>query len=304
MTRRFVCNIPTMGLNSMFPALYSQVSQRSGNSFVANLRVVLQWRGYPKDDEFRQRLISAKLYGVGERTTKTRLILETMERSFAHKEQVPFDNLSIEHVMPQTLTEWWQHHLGDEWEMVRELYLHTIGNLTLTAYNPELSNDGYPTKRKRLEKSHLELNRYFANVATWTKDDIERRSHVLADAAMDIWPYFGDNQSQPSDPINVTGTTPTGLSILGQHFSVQTWRDVLEQTMNTIAELEPEKFEQITQQFPRLVGADQKKLRAIRKLKNGFFVEMNLSAKAIQSYCIQAIESIELTADDWHVTAA
>ncbi|MGI8509465.1 MAG: DUF262 domain-containing protein [Gemmatimonadaceae bacterium] len=304
MIRRFVCNIPTMGLNRMFAALYSQVSQRSGPGFVANLRGVLQARGYPKDDEFRQQLISAKLYGVGERATKTRLILETMERSFGHKEQVPFGNLSIEHVMPQTLTEWWQHHLGSEWEMTRELYLHTIGNLTLTAYNPELSNDDYPTKRARLEMSHLELNRYFANVATWTKDDIERRSHVLADAAVGIWPYFGDSQSQPSDPINVTGTTPTGLSILGQHFSVQTWRDVLEQTMNTIAELEPEKFEQITQQFPRLVGSDQKKFRAIRELKNGFFVEMHLSAKAIQSYCIQAIESIELSAEDWQVTAA
>lgn len=74
--------------------------------------------------------------------------------------------------------------------------------------------------------------------------------------------------------------------------------------MNTIAELEPEKFEQITQQFPRLVGSDKKKLRAIRELKNGFFVEMNLSAKAIQGYCIQALESIELTAEDWQVTAA
>lgn len=63
-------------------------------------------------------------------------------------------------------------------------------------------------------------------------------------------------------------------------------------------------FEQITQQFPRPVGSDQKKFRAIRELQNGFFVEMNLSAKAIQSYCIQAIESIELTAEDWQVTAA
>ncbi len=183
----------------------------------------------------------------------------------------------------------------------RSSSLHESGS---TPYNPELSNDDYHSKRERLEKSHLELNRYFANVTTWTKDDIEQRSHVLAGVAMGIWPYFGDAQSQPSDPINVTGTIPTGLSILGQHFSVQSWRDVLEQTMNTIAELEPEKFEQITQQFPRLVGSDKKKLRAIREQKNGFFVEMNLSAKAIQGYCIQALESIELTAEDWQVTAA
>ena len=54
------------------------------------------------------------------------------------KKQVPFDNLTVEHIMPQTLSEWWQHELGVDWEERYDLYLHTIGNLTLTAYNTEI----------------------------------------------------------------------------------------------------------------------------------------------------------------------
>lgn len=99
----------------------------------------------------------------------------------------------------------------------------------------------------------------------------------------------------------VTGTSPTGLKILGQQFQVQTWRDVLEQTLNTVADLESDKFEIIAQNFPRYLGKDKSKFRAIRQLQNGFFIEVNLSAQSIQKFCSQAIETIELTSDDWSV---
>jgi len=123
-----------------------------------SVKAALQTKGYPKDAEFRARLVDAKLYGSGDRATKTKLILEALEESYHHKEAVPFETLSIEHVMPQTLTEYWQNHLGDDWQATYELLLHTLGNLTLTAYNSELSNDTWEMKKELLSKSHLELN--------------------------------------------------------------------------------------------------------------------------------------------------
>jgi topoisomerase IA-like protein len=63
----------------------------------------------------------------------------------------------------------------------------------------------------------------------------------------------------------------------------------------------PQKFEQITQRFPRLIGRDKKRFRAVRELKNGAYIEVNLSAKNIEAFCSQALESVELTADDWKV---
>ncbi len=297
--RRFVCNVPTHGLNKIFPILYRNITNIRFNTLLEGLKKELQTKGYPKDAEFKARLIDAKLYGAGDRAIKTRLILESLEEYYGHKEQVSFESLSIEHIMPQTLTEYWQNNLGDDWEITHELLLHTIGNLTLTAYNPELSNDDFESKRERLGNSHLEINKYFKDKSSWKKEDIEERSQRLSEIAISIWHYFGDETTTERDKGDVTWTSPQKLLILGQSFSVQTWRDVLEQTMNTIADLEPDKFEQIMQQFPRFIGRDKNRFRAVRKLKNDTFIEVNMSAKSIQSFCFQALESIEITADDW-----
>jgi uncharacterized protein with ParB-like and HNH nuclease domain len=182
--RRFVCNVPTDRLKSIFPPLYSQIQERHPQDFQYGVRTELQSKGYRKDIEFSSRLMDGKLYGPGERALKTKLILETIDRSYGHKEAVSLNDLTIEHVMPQTLTEWWQKHLGDEWEEVHELHLHNIGNLTLTAYNPDLSNDSFQNKKDHLATSHVELNRYFRDMTSWTKEDIEKRSKLLAETAL------------------------------------------------------------------------------------------------------------------------
>ena len=299
MIRRFVCNIPTNQLNKIFPPLYTQV-KATAVPFIDAVKTVLQNKQYPKDAEFVKNLQESKLYGAGNRAIRTKLILETLEESFGHKEQIAFEHLSIEHVMPQTLTEAWQQHLGEDGEITHELYLHTLGNLTLTAYNSELSNDDFPRKQHYLAESHIELNKYFQTVSSWQKEEIEKRSVNLAEKILALWPYFGDrNKIQTQD--GITGTTPDILKILGQTILVKSWRDVFEQTMNTIAELEPEKFNQLMREFPRFIGKDQHKFHDIRRLKNGAFIEVKLSAKVIQAFCLKAIESIDLTNDDWQI---
>ena len=300
----FVCNVPTNQLNKVFPPLYGAITKQGALGFIGDLKLTLQSKGYPKDLEFKARLQDANLYGSGDRARKTKLILERIEEAFNHKEQVPFEDLSIEHIMPQTLTENWQGYLGDDWEITHELLLHTLGNLTLTAYNVEMSNDAFDRKKERFVNSHLELNKYFINVETWKKEDMETRADVLAENALVVWPYFGEAKESSDDTNNVTGTTPNALWILGQRFKVNSWRDVFEHTLNTIADLEPEKFEQIINRFPRFVGLDKKKFRAVRELRNGAFIEVNLSAKSIASFCFQALELIELTNEEWRVDIA
>jgi uncharacterized protein with ParB-like and HNH nuclease domain len=299
--RRFVCNVPSNQLNKIFPIVYPQIISKHPDNIVEGFKTVLQGRGYPKDNEFYLRFRETKFYGGGDRQIKTKLILETLEEKFAHKERVPFDNLTIEHIMPQTLSEWWQNELGAEWEETHDLFLHTIGNLTLTAYNTELSNDGFHTKKETFNESHLELNKYFSEIPHWTRNEIEQRAENLAKKAIEIWSYFGQENTSPTDLQEVTGTTPISLSILGQHIPVESWRDVMEQTLNTVADLEPEKFEVLAHNFPRYLGKDKNKFRAIRQLQNGYYIEMNLSAQSIQKLCYQAMETIELTSEDWNV---
>ena len=303
MIRRFVCSVPTYGLNKVFPALYVQVNQNS--SVVAGLKDVLRTRNYPRDAEFRERFISSKLYGSGDRTEKTKIILERLEESFEHLESVSLSSLQIEHVMPQTLTDSWKAALGANWETAYDLLLHTVGNLTLTGYNAPLSNDDYSRKREILLNSHLELNKYFESVNEWNEHSIRQRAEVLANTALKVWSFFGQEQAESQLPSHgVRGTTPSAVAILGQRFSVSTWREVNQITLETISELDSERFENILAQFPRFVGRDSSKFHQSRQLANGAFMESNLSAESIHRFCLQAAEVSGLSSDDWRVEYA
>ncbi|AFZ54224.1 DUF262 domain-containing protein [Cyanobacterium aponinum UTEX 3221] len=302
--RRFVCNVQTRGLNRIFALLYTQVSKNidlENINFLDELKRHLQTQDYPQDEEFREKIKQVKLYGSN-RTEKARLILESMEESFGHKEKVSFENLTIEHIMPQRLNEWWKNHLGEDYEITHELLLHSLGNLTLTAYNSELSNDSFINKQKELKNSHLEINKYFQNISQWRREEIDNRAEKLADMALTIWSYFGDkNYKSQKRRKGVTGTTPRNLKIFDEEYSVKTWRDVLETTLNIISEVEADKFEELILTFPRFLSKNRGDLRVTRQLKNGIFIEVQLSAQDIYSFCQKILETCDLSNEDWQV---
>lgn len=227
--RRFVCGVPTNTLNKMFPPLYSQAKQH-GN-LVAGVRAVLATKNYPRDTEFRERLSTVRLYG-GDRGVKGRLILERLEASFGHRETVDGSTLTIEHVMPQTLTEWWKAHLGEDWEEVHGRWLDTIGNLTLSGYNPQLSNADFSTKREILRESHVELNKHFEAVTEWNETAIRKRGEELASRALQVWKNLGPEQPDPSSesdmgPDDDVSATDVDSEMVGGGFDVSLVLDVL-----------------------------------------------------------------------------
>src|SRR5262249_32628766 len=103
---------------------------------------------------------------------------------------------------------------------------------------------------------------------------------------------------------NVTGKIPKTVKILGQSFAVFSWRDVLEKTLNAIAEVEPDAFIALTQEYPRFISKEPSSLRQNRILSNGYFIEVHLSAKSIYRFCLQALELVGLSTEDWVVEAA
>ena len=148
-------------------------------------------RGWPDDATVCRNLASFPVYR--REPKKLKLILESIEIAEGHKEQVPFDDLQIEHVMPQAIGnnadgKNWKEMLGDSWKEVHDSLLHTIGNLTLTGYNLKLSNRSYGWKRGELANSHLELNKYFSTRPAWTKEAIETRTQLLATSVTTLWP--------------------------------------------------------------------------------------------------------------------
>ena len=308
--RRHVCKLPSNALNKLFPVVYRHVelncSAGSNHSaeFIKGVAQLLQVKGYPNDEEFRDALTTTNFYSRSEGHERTKLILESLESSYQHKERVDFKKLSVEHIMPQTLTEWWQNHLGEEWGSIHELYLHTLGNLTLTGYNSELSNKSFPEKQKGLAQSHLELNRHFASLKEWKKEQIERRAEQLADLALTVWSYFGDNQQPASTRKRqeVTGTKPSRLVIKDKEFVVKTWRDVLEKTLNFWIKEEPEQFESLVAEYPKSISKNANifKQRST-ELNNGYHVGISLSAEHIYRFCQQVMGYFDYSKDDWRV---
>jgi hypothetical protein len=224
-----------------------------GDPLVARKTLSANSRAYPKEDDFRTRLKSARLYGGGERREKTKLILERLEEALKHKEAVATGSLTIEHVMPQTLTAEWRAHLGSSAEEDHEELLHTLGNLTLTSYNAELSNSSFAEKKKLFATSHIELNRHFGELQRWTAGEIEQRAEVLADSALAIWPYFGPVQdaeaSAASGAGEVTGTVPKSVRVRESVTPVQSWVDVATATVEGIVALGTEEFERVAASY-------------------------------------------------------
>ncbi len=310
--RRFVCGVPTHGLNKVFPPLHA-TALRAGGDFVGAVKATLAAspRNYPRDAAFRERLKTARLYGGGERRDKTRLILDRLEAAHGHKEAVSGDALTMEHVMPQELTDAWREQLGPDAEETHEDLLHTLGNLTLTSYNPELGNSTFDEKKRVYAASHLELNRYFAGCERWDADAIERRADALADAALTIWPYFGPSERaaevSTADVSNVTGTVPLSVQVRGKETPTQSWVDVAVATMEGVISVGHEEFMKVVAELPRFVNVDATVFRRssrLRKLSNGGYVETNLSASSIYRACMQAAQIAGLAPTEWRVSLA
>jgi hypothetical protein len=179
---------------------FTEAIKRIGDDIVEDLRSVWSERGWPSDTELTRRLLEFPIYR--REPEKCRLILERLEQSYGHKEKVDPSTLSIEHVLPQTLDEGqaataWKSELGPHWFQVQQRWVHTLGNLTLTGYNAEMSNNAYEIKRKALVESNLLLNTYFEPVAQWGIEAIERRGQELAKQVALLWP--NPRQLQPGD---------------------------------------------------------------------------------------------------------
>jgi predicted transport protein len=112
-----------------------------------------------------------------------------------NKNVVSFENLTIEHIVPCNphLSVRWKAMLGrDGWRETQKRYLHSVGNLTLTAYNSEMSDSPFEDKLEMkggFKESALRLNRYVVKQTTWGETQIRERATQLGEIAKNAWPY-------------------------------------------------------------------------------------------------------------------
>ncbi|MFP6168010.1 DUF262 domain-containing protein [Helicobacter pylori] len=191
--RRAVCGIPSNGLNKFFPSFTKKIDKKQYlKSVEEHFGSLTGNQKFPNDFEFKDSFITKELYGRNKtKKKKTKYFLERLE-SFERNERVYTHEYTIEHIMPQTLTEEWKRDLGENFQAIHDKYLHTIGNLTLTGYNSEYSNKSFQEKRdmeKGFKQSPLKLNQSLKDLESFGEKKIEKRANDLADWALKIWTY-------------------------------------------------------------------------------------------------------------------
>jgi uncharacterized protein with ParB-like and HNH nuclease domain/predicted transport protein len=186
--RRSVCGIPTNSMNKTF-ATFSKALKKDKylESIEAHFMLLPSYRRFPSDEEFKREIQVKDLYNFRSRSFWLRR-LENHDR----KERVHVDEYTIEHIMPQNedLSQEWKTALGADWEQTHAALLHTLGNLTLTGYNPELSDRPFAEKKTikgGFSESPLRLNQGIANVPKWDKSAIMDRAGKLASLASTVW---------------------------------------------------------------------------------------------------------------------
>jgi hypothetical protein len=192
--RRALCGVPTNNLNRiLFAAVPSAAKAGTGEQVATELRQTLSAEGayWPTDKDLTARLPKLNFYEFG-RGPQRRLVLDCLELSLAGKEppDLSAPKISIEHIMPQTLTPDWLAVIGGTKAEATEVHrecLHKIGNLTLTGYNGELSNKPFDRKKQLLAKSTFKLSAELAGAKKWTPERIRARSKSLTKIAVSIW---------------------------------------------------------------------------------------------------------------------
>ena len=190
--RRAICEIPTNSLSKTFATLYQSVDKDDYvNSVIKAFVFKSSYKRFPSDYEVREKLQTKDIYHFRLR----KYLLEALE-NYYHKEPIDLNtaNYTIEHIMPQNIEHnlLWQQMLGEDWQEVHSLYLHTLGNLTITGYNAEMSNKSFWEKvngESGFKHSHLKLNESIAQSDVWNKKAIQRRTNILTDIILKIWKY-------------------------------------------------------------------------------------------------------------------
>ncbi len=201
--RRTICTIPTNSLNKTFAGLSRSLKKdRYLESVQAAFLLLPSYRRFPTDAEFQRDLKTRDLYNFRSRSYWLRR-LENDDRN----ERAVIEDYTIEHILPQKeeLSAAWKSELGPEWQRIQQTWLHTLGNLTLTGYNSEYSDQSFSYKRDEVKDksgnavgfahSPLNLNQGLGQVTAWNENAIKSRADRLARKAAKVWsaPFLADD---------------------------------------------------------------------------------------------------------------
>ena len=209
--RRMVCSVSSNGLNKLVPSLIARLESAEDDlaeTFAALLLTeTAKATRMPTDEEFRKALLGEDLYRP---TPRCKYLLAGLENHNHPKDPRTFDGYTIEHIMPQNAMAHaeWRNMLTDPDRF--PLLVNSLGNLTLTAYNSELSDGTFEQKKSRAiggyNSEYLSISAELHDVSQWDERAIAQRGTRLADLALQVWasPTAGEQVMQTLRNRNAT----------------------------------------------------------------------------------------------------
>ncbi|MDR1049572.1 MAG: DUF262 domain-containing HNH endonuclease family protein [Deltaproteobacteria bacterium] len=306
--RRLICKsqfnfaLSTSSLNHLYAALPREIGdaenvlERVTDFLTSKTGSTL----FPRDNDFKTGFITFDVYNA----KLAYYTLAKIEHHYNKKEHVELtDDITVEHIMPQTLNSVWKADLGRESEKIHSQWLHTIGNLTLSGYNSNLRNNGYSTKIVEYKKSNIILTRDVAKINEWNADTIRERAIRLFGSALELWPlpekYNTDDNNRAeidysliyniSDDVKVTGERPQSLIFDSHEYKVDYWIDFFISLLRCLHDYDPTTFEKFAQHESvvrrrLIVKSDTKGKGQLKKIVPGYKYEGNESAQVLMSF--------------------
>jgi uncharacterized protein with ParB-like and HNH nuclease domain len=332
LARRIICGSDSGNLNKIFPSLHKEIKEKQINNPNKTFNDCLSaWMmekrartvSLPTDADIINSIKVLNFYS--NKTYQQQFILakicdQSRESILLHNIYDKQIKLSVEHIMPQTITPKWQLDLGNNWELVHNKWVHTLANLTLTAYNSKYSNRSFAEK-KTIEdgfaKSPLLLNKYIAEFNSWDENALETRTTWISELIVRIWKYpqttlslfienvEDDNIYSPYGYEVEPYKKPASTLINNNIFEIGTWVDFYIKVLEFIQENFSEKFIYLIDN-KELFGIADRPLITKNKdipftageLIPGIFVERNLGPQSIMRNIIKICEYVGYNGDN------
>ena len=290
--RRFILGLPTNALNKIFMTLYDKVEV--DNYLYSIQKTLIQRTGvqrFPKNSEVVDALRVKDLYNI---KSKNRIYMLDRLENFENTERVTIDGnslITIEHIFPQNPDPKWKIDLGnDEYNFIKENYLNTIGNLTLSGNNGKLSNRPFVNKRDLedvgYKESRLWLNKHLSTLEKWDREEIEKRGDIISERFLKIWKYpeIEIDLEDENGEVNIfEADDPIYRKLeyaifFDQKIEVTQVSKLYVEVMRQLFELQPETF-YTTELFERLSLSKNKNENGLRQpilMNDTYYIEGNI----------------------------
>ncbi|MGN0363633.1 MAG: DUF4268 domain-containing protein [Bilifractor sp.] len=306
--RRNICEVPTNALNKIFLNLnkeiirYDNTTNGYVDKFIYALLSKKESGRFPTNEEFAEALTYKQVYQM--RGKYKAYLFERFENHDTKETKDVYQHLddgtySIEHIMPQHLTPAWRESLGPDAEEIHTNWLHRLGNLTLTAYNPDMSNSTFAEKRDNehgYKNSGIRMNQKIAMKETWGLKEMQERSNDLVkEAVTTIWPMPEtqfvpakkefDSCSLDDEEFDLKGREIVKYSYRNKETPVTSWADMFEHVVKYLHSQDKSVLTTLaystssTTDFATYFSSDGSTQRVPLKIDEGIYAEKNTSTQ-------------------------